>query len=448
MIRRYFLMIVLVHLVTNAISSIGAFGGSLDEQKLAIAEKVRLNPNDYKATYEFVRLAVALRDYEAAIGALERLLMFNNNLSKAHEELGFLYAKLGAYEMAAYHMRAAVNNETLDKKDASRIKDEIPELSRLAQQIRFRGQLITGLRSQSNANFFPSNGLFQIGGVGYRSLLGQRPDMNAFQLAQASHDYDLDTDIQSTLETNFSAYATQQYNLNLYNVTLFSGSSGLRIELPHSGIQGASIKPYILGLSSLLGGQSYLNAGGGGLTIRLPLSQSITIDPGAEVRSLYVNRNNIANGGKVYSTVSTLATGDAITGYLSGSYLIAEDLKIESRVAYTRANADISVQSSNQIDIQSMLRAEFKSPMSEIYMKWAVSPYVRFTHLSFDAANILVNPWVSRTDTVWIGGSAFDLPISANFGFFGNLEFAQNFSNITNFQAQNFSISFGPLVKF
>lgn len=416
--------------------------------KADIADRIRKNPTDYESTYEFVELSVAENDYEAAIGALERLLIFNNGLSKVHEDLANLYAHLGAYEMAASHLKEASRGQEISKKDKQRIETQIPELSKLASQTRFNAQIYAGLRSQSNANFFPSNGLFQIGGVGYRSLLGQRPDMNTFQMAQASHDYDFDTERQATLETRISAYATQQYNLTLYNVTLFSGSTGLRFAIPEASSTGVSVKPYVIGVSSLLGGQSYLNSGGGGVTIRTPISTKLIIDPGVEARSLYVNRNNIANGGLLYSTVSTLATGNAISGYISGSYQLSQDMRVESRVAYTRANADISVQSSNQIDVQTMFRYEFGAPIEDVAFKWAVSPYVRFTHLAFDSANALVDPWTSRTDTVWMGGSAFDLPLTSNVGFFGNVEFAQNYSNISNFQAQNFSVSIGPLVKF
>lgn len=87
--------------------------------------------------------------------------------------------------------------------------------------------------------------------------------MNAFQLAQAAHDYDLDTEYQASIETRLSTYATQQYNLTLYNVTLFGGSTGVRVAIPQLGLPGATVKPYLLGTSSLLGNQSYLNAGEG-----------------------------------------------------------------------------------------------------------------------------------------------------------------------------------------
>lgn len=446
--RSRFKAIVLLISILFSVHSAHSENLTLITEHNALANEIRNNPSNYDATYRFVKVSIDLHDYEAAIGALERLLLFNPKLIRAHHELGHLYARLGAYEMSAYHINMALQSGSLDKKEAARLENQLPEIEKRTQAVRFSGQLIAGLRSQSNANFFPSNGLFQIGGIGYRSLLGQRPDMNAFQLAQAAHDYDLDTEYQASIETRLSTYATQQYNLTLYNVTLFGGSTGVRVAIPQLGLPGATVKPYLLGTSSLLGNQSYLNAGGGGITFSLPINPDIYLDPGMEIRSLYVNRDNTANGGRLFSTVSTLATGDAITGYISGSYQVLSNIKLEGRAAFTRANANIAVQSSDQIDIQTMLRMEYDAPLEDIGGRWAVSPYVRFTHLAFDKANSIVDPWIARRDAAWMGGAVFDAPITPHFGFVGTVEFAQNLSNITNFQAQNFSISFGPSARF
>ncbi|MGD9542439.1 MAG: hypothetical protein AB7V61_16095, partial [Methylocystis sp.] len=153
-------------------------------------------------------------------------------------------------------------------------------------------------------------------------------------------------------------------------------------------------------------------------------------------------------GASPYQTVSTLATGDVVTGYLSGSYRLTNDLRFESRVAYSRAWAGNPQQSSNQVDVQAMLRYEFDPPFEIIPRRWSVAPYGRFTHLAFDAANLLINPFTARRDNVWIGGLLVDLPVSATFGFAGNAEFARNDSNIQNFKTENLSVSFGPTAKF
>ncbi|KAF0211315.1 MAG: hypothetical protein FD172_1973 [Methylocystaceae bacterium] len=143
-----------------------------------------------------------------------------------------------------------------------------------------------------------------------------------------------------------------------------------------------------------------------------------------------------------------MATGDVVTGYLSSSYRLTNDLRLEGRVAYTRAWAGNPQQSSDQVDVQAMLRLEVDPPFPIIPRRWTLAPYGRFTHLAFDAANPVINPFVARRDTVWIGGLMVDLPITPYFGFAGNVEYARNDSNLPNFKTDNVSVSFGPTAKF
>src|SRR3970040_733549 len=92
-----------------------------------LAAYIQHNPTDYDATYRYVLLSTELRDYEAGIGALERLLMFNPNLSRARKELGFLYARLGAYELSAQHLRNALAEGGLDPVQVAQVEAQVPD---------------------------------------------------------------------------------------------------------------------------------------------------------------------------------------------------------------------------------------------------------------------------------------------------------------------------------
>ncbi len=59
-------------------------------EQARLGDHIRQHPTDYEATYRYVLLSTELKDYEAGIGALERLLGFNPGLSRARKELGFL----------------------------------------------------------------------------------------------------------------------------------------------------------------------------------------------------------------------------------------------------------------------------------------------------------------------------------------------------------------------
>ena len=77
------------------------------------------DPSDIDTTMRYAKLAVKLGDYEAAIPALERILLFNPSLAKVKQELGLLYYRLNSFEVAKSYLQDAkdtkgVTQEVLD----------------------------------------------------------------------------------------------------------------------------------------------------------------------------------------------------------------------------------------------------------------------------------------------------------------------------------------------
>jgi len=425
-----------------------AMAQDLRAERDQLAAHIQAHPEDYDATYRFVVVTSEMRDYEAGIGALERLLMFNPQLSRARKELGFLYARLGAWEVAAQHLKAAKAAGDLDPAQSAQIDAQLPDIEKRTQASRLSVRMHVGLRSQTNANFFPSNNLFQVGGIGLASAQPRRGDMNAFQLVLASHEYEFGNQRGDRLETRVTGYATEQFNLPQYSVALFSATTGPRFFVPQTLFSSLSVRPYLTGAVSMLGSNNYLNTGGAGASVRAEFGPEIWLEPGAEWRGMWVDPARYLFGTAPFATLSTLATGDVVTGYMSGSYRLLDGVRLDGRVAYSRANAGFAAQSSDQVDVQAMLRLEVDPPLPMIARRWTIAPYARFTHLAFDTANPLVNPFVARRDAAWMYGIMLDAPVTETFGFAGNLEFARNDSNLPNFTTNNVSVSFGPTAKF
>ncbi|MFX9858938.1 hypothetical protein ABTP71_18635, partial [Acinetobacter baumannii] len=59
------------------------------EQQNLFQQMVR-NPGNHEITFAYVKVATTRGDYEAAIGALERLLFYNPRLTRVKYELGAL----------------------------------------------------------------------------------------------------------------------------------------------------------------------------------------------------------------------------------------------------------------------------------------------------------------------------------------------------------------------
>ena len=71
--------------------------------------RVVREPANLDLSFRFAEAATRIGDYEAAIGALERMLFYNPNLPRVKLELGILYFRLGSYEMARSYFQGALS---------------------------------------------------------------------------------------------------------------------------------------------------------------------------------------------------------------------------------------------------------------------------------------------------------------------------------------------------
>ncbi|HEX7790050.1 MAG TPA: tetratricopeptide repeat protein, partial [Afipia sp.] len=133
------------------------------EQQQLFQQMVR-NPANHEVTFAFVKVATERGDYEAAIGALERLLFYNSKLTRVKYELGALYFRLGSYEMAKRYFNEALASPDIDAVTKQRIETYLPDTEKQLQQSRFSGFMQTGIRSQSNASFAPAGNILRLGG--------------------------------------------------------------------------------------------------------------------------------------------------------------------------------------------------------------------------------------------------------------------------------------------
>ncbi len=94
---------------------------SLQAQKAALFQKTLSNPDNLDAAFAYADVAVRLGDYEAAVGTLERMLLFNPNLAQLQLDLGALYFRMGSYDLArAYLDKAAATNPSPEDRRAHR----------------------------------------------------------------------------------------------------------------------------------------------------------------------------------------------------------------------------------------------------------------------------------------------------------------------------------------
>jgi hypothetical protein len=419
-----------------------AFAQDAGVEQQRLYDQMVQQPTNYDLTSAYVKIATDRGDFEAAIGALERLLFYNPNLGQVKYELGVLYYRLGSFEMAKRYFREALADGNLDAATKARIEANLANADKQTQPSRLSVFAQTGVRYQTNASYAPSSGVVRFEGADYGLLPSQglQSDGNAFQLFGISHDYDLQNETGIVLETRVTGYATEQFHLTDLDVALFDGSLGPRIPLALNTLPGVTIKPYVAGGDVLLGGSPYFASVGGGVSMGIPVSPRLSFEPNVEARNVNINT--------VDPLLSGFNSGTWFGGGVSSSYIFNDQVKADARAYYRRGTAANSFQAFNQWIGEVALPYQFAPPLASIPISWMVSPFGRIIRTSFDAANPYIDPAIVRADTEFVAGVVLSTPITQNFGISTTIEFDYTDSTLTNYRQQNFSILTGPTARF
>ena len=248
-------------------------------------KRLLIKPDDLDAGFRYAELETELGDYEAAIGALERMLYYNPNLPRVKLQLGVLYFHLRSYEMARNSFESVLAAPNVPSDIQTEVQTYVAAVDKAVaiNQFSVYGQF--GLAYQTNANAGPNSP--NVLALGQNALLSPQfqktPDWNAFGLVTAHDFYDFNDQRGDGWESDVIAYYSQQFKVTRLNLGLVELRTGPRIGIGDYG--GPSIHPYVLGNVLTLGGANYLNTAGGGLSLNWPVNERLTITPGIEFRN-------------------------------------------------------------------------------------------------------------------------------------------------------------------
>lgn len=407
----------------------------------ALFKRTYADPTNLDLAFQFAELATKLGDYEAAIGALERLLFYNPNLTKVRLQLGALYFKLGAYPMARTHFEQVAATPGAAPELQGEANRFMAEMDRRMSPHKFSVYAQTGLRYQSNANVGPN-------GVLIRSLsqdavlnsqFQQRPDWNWFATVAVNYAYDPQWGNGITFETGFLGYYSKQFTLSQYDLGLFDAHAGPRFQLP---VAGASIRPYAIGTISTLDSALYFSGVG--------IGTSAVFDLGFARFEPYVEyRPRSFHGVPAFPTSwqqsGTLTTVAAVAdGGLFGP------VRWFARGGFDRNHISNFALAFNAYD-RWWLDAGLPVAVGEM-LGWSrqlvVTPIVGISRADYDAPNPAIDATLVRADRGWQVGVLIDAQIYQQFGLRGQVSYARNSSNLPNFAYDNLSFVFGPTVRF
>ena len=186
----------------------------------AFQETLR-KPADPPTLLRYAELAVQVGDLEAAISALERLLLIDGEQPKVKLELGVLYYRLGSYEAARGYLESARVSARATPETKQRAGQYIAELDAKSGKSRFSGDLFTAIRHSTNANSGPTGPTSSFGATTVPSpTVAQRGDFSVLGAATLRHRYDLERQDNGSLESDFSFYTARQFQVSEANLLL------------------------------------------------------------------------------------------------------------------------------------------------------------------------------------------------------------------------------------
>ncbi len=234
----------------------------LQAQKEALFQRILRDPANLDTAFAYADVSAKLGDNEAAVSALERMLLFNPNLPRVQLELGALYFRMGSYEISrTYFEQALAASPPADAK--ARIDTYLAEISRLSAPQRFSGFFSFGAQHQSDANLAGSS---LVSGITLPPPFVKRGDANVFGTGSVLYSYDLGTQTHDALEIGGTGFANHYGSVTRLDLGLAEATAGPRFNFtePLDWVKSASLKPYAIANDVSLGGNQYFHTLGTG----------------------------------------------------------------------------------------------------------------------------------------------------------------------------------------
>ncbi|MCP9630145.1 hypothetical protein NML43_23890 [Rhodopseudomonas palustris] len=403
----------------------------------ALFAQMYQRPSDLDVSFKFAHEAVARGDYEAAIGALERMLFFNPDLPRVKLELGVLYFKLASYEIARGYLLDAIKGGNVPADIRAQVMAYLLEIDRRMAPYEYSVFLHSGMRYQTNANIGP-NGL-QVRALGQDAILdpryGKKPDWNTFQTVAATYAYKLNLR-GDAIETSFLGLNSRQMTQSRFNLGLVEVTAGHRVGLG----QDSSFKYYAIGDKVWLGDYSYFNALGGGLSARTQLGGLGLVEGYVETRHRRFSDSN-------YFPTASDQTGDLLTAAILTDFRWG-GVHWTTRAGYDSNKAIADYNSYKRYSIDVALPIEFVLPVFGAPHAFVFAPTVGFSQANYEAPNFIVDPVIVRRDQEYRYGAIFDAQLVDNVGLRTQVTYTKIDSNLPNYRTNNLSASIGPTLRF
>jgi len=378
-----------------------------DEQANALFKELLKDPTNVDLNFRYAEAAVKLGNFEGAISALERLLLYNPNFPGVKLQLAELYTRLGSYNAARAYIEQIESAPDVTAETRARVQALRDQIARASSPSRFSFNLVSGLRYQNDVSAEPAGSDIVAGGIPLTlsSVILHKPGWDAFLGGNLAHTYDLGG---ATLQSNALVYYSKQFSFPTVNSAAVEVNTGPRFNIGGSGADKiVSLRPYALVSNVLLGNSQFLWSAGAGLSADRAITDKIGAAGFYEFRS-----ESFANVEAVPTATDMDAGVHAIGANLS--YQVLENGNFGLQASYAITHARRSFSSNDAFVVRASYTHSFQLPAEFGVGPLIVTPVLYRIYSWSAAANPAVDPSVIPITLEWRAGVTGELGLTDN----------------------------------
>jgi tetratricopeptide (TPR) repeat protein len=376
----------------------------LEEKANALFQQLMKNPTNVELNFRYAQAAAKIGNYEGAISALERLLLYNPNYPGVKLELADLYIRLSSYDAARAYLDQAEKAPGVSAETRARIRQLRARIERATAKSKFAVDVIVGLRHQSDASAEPAGSDILAGGVPLTlsAVSVHKPGWDAFVGSTVHHTYELGA---ATWESNALIYSSKQFRFGSIDSSAVELNSGPRFDVGGADSKLFSVRPYALANEVLLGNSQFLWTGGAGVEIDGAITQQASAAGFYEFRS------------EQFSDVTLVPTATDMTGGVHAlgttlSYAVSDDKSLGFEASYAIDDARTPTASNHQLVLRASYTQVVPVPSQIAAGPLVLTPFLYWIHSRSDGPIPGTAPELVPSSHEWRAGINGELQLT------------------------------------
>lgn len=397
----------------------------VEARREALLKQMIARPSDLDLAFEYATLSSQVGDYEGAVSTLERMLIYAPNTPRLQLELGILYYRLGAYDVARSYFEQALANPSVPPSVAQQIRLYLQQLALAADPPAFSATIFSAIRWESNANAGPGTQSVTLNGIDFtldQQSVGH-PGWSALNIGTLHYGYDLKHQ-GDRIELDALAYSTAYFDSELNDIDLdfFELTLGPSFNMQRWDMDKTRAYIYAIGDLAYLGGDSYFNAPGGGVRLLSFAAAQSVLDARIETRWRdFQNSSDLPN--------NSLRTGEQTRVGATYSYYFTPAFVVTSQGYAQRENAKVDYYADWEVAYSMGFAWTFDNPLWQARYPWTFQVGGGVIGRRYDGPDPTINPNETENDTVWWTRGALVLPVAETWALVPQVEYRDQNSN-------------------